>query len=58
VLEDALGGQDRVKSEMHSEAMIKRVWRCNWKSRLSALSDALGGRVQVSLVMHLEAEVQ
>jgi len=47
-----------VNSEMHFEVVIKRVWRCNWRSRLSELGDALGGRDQVSLEMHLEAEIE
>jgi len=45
-------------SEIHSKAVIERVWRCNWRSRLSKLTDALGGRDRVSLEMHLEAEVE
>jgi len=43
---------------MHSNAMIERVWRCNWRSRLSELRDALGGRDRVSLEMYLEAKVE
>jgi len=43
---------------MHFEAVIERVWRCTWRSRLSALRDALGGRDRASLEMHLEAEVE
>jgi len=34
---------DQVKSEIHCEAVIERVWRCTWRSRWSELRDALGG---------------
>jgi len=47
-----------VNSEMHFEAVIEGVWRCNWRPRLSELRDALGGRDRVSLEMHLEAEIE
>jgi len=47
-----------VNSEMQFEAVIERVWRCNWRLRLSELRDTLGRRDQVSLEMHLEAEVE
>jgi len=43
---------------MHFEAVIERVWRCNWRPRLSELRDALGGRDRLSLEMHLEAEIE
>ena len=39
-------------------AVIERVWRCNWRLRLSELRDALGGRDRVSLEVHLETEVE
>jgi len=42
---------------MHFEAMIERVWRCNWRLRLSELRDTLGGRDRASLEMHMEAEI-
>jgi hypothetical protein len=45
-------------SEIHSEAMIERVWRCNWRSRLSELGDAQGGSDRVSLEMYWEAEIE
>ena len=45
--------QDRVNSEIHTEAVIERVWRCNWRPRVRELRDALGGRDRVSLDMHL-----
>jgi len=44
-----------VKSEIHLEAVIERVWRCTWRLRSSELRDALGGRDTASLGMHLEA---
>jgi len=47
-----------VNSEMHFEAMIERVWRCNWRPRLSGLRDALGGRDQASLETHWEAVIE
>jgi hypothetical protein len=53
-----LGNDDRVNSEIHSEAVIQRVWRCNWRLRLSELRDARGGHDRVDLEMHLAAEVE
>jgi hypothetical protein len=50
-----------VNSEMHSEAVIERVWRCTWWPRLSELRDALGGRHRrdrASLEMHFEAVIE
>jgi len=52
---DALGGRDHVTAEMHSEAVIERVWRCTWRPRSSELRDALGDCDAASLEMHLEA---
>jgi hypothetical protein len=49
---------NQVNSEIHSEALIDRVWRCNWRSKLSELRDTLGGRDRVSLEMHLAAKVE
>jgi hypothetical protein len=49
---------DQVNSEIHCAPVIERVWRCNWRSRLSELRDALGGHDQACLEMHLEAEVE
>jgi hypothetical protein len=46
-----------VNSEMHLEAVIERVWRCNSRPRLSELRDALGGRDWASLEMHLQARM-
>jgi len=46
-----------VNSEIHSEAVVERIWRCNWRPRLSELRDALGGRDRASLDVHLEAEI-
>ena len=50
--------EDRVESEIHSEAVIEGFWRCNCTSRLSELRDEMRGRDQLSLEMHLEAEVE
>jgi len=47
-----------VTLEMHSEAVIERVWRCTWRPRSSELRDALGGRDRASLDMHLEAVIE
>jgi len=41
---------------MHSEAGIKRVLTCTWRSKSSVLRDILGGRDRESLEMHLETE--
>jgi hypothetical protein len=38
---------------MHLEAGIERVWKCNWRPRLSELRDALGGRDRASLEEYL-----
>ena len=34
---------DRVNSEIHSEAMTEGVWRCTWRLRSCELRDAFGG---------------
>ena len=47
-----------MNSEIHFEAVIERVWRCNWRPRLSELTDTLGGRDRASLEMHLESEIE
>ena len=47
-----------MNSEMHFEAVIEPVWRCNWRPRLSELRDTFRGRDRVSLEMHLEAEME
>jgi len=47
-----------VNSEIHSEAVIERVWRCIWRPRSSELRDALGGRDRSSLEMHWEAVIE
>jgi len=66
---EALGGRDRLKSEMHLEAVIERVWRCtwrprwrwtercNWRPRSGLFGDALGGLDRASLEMHLETTI-
>jgi len=45
-----------VNSVMHWEAMIERVWRCNWRPRLSELRDALRGHDRASSDMHFDLE--
>jgi len=47
-----------VTSEMHLEAVIERVWRCNRRPRSSELRAALGGQDRVSLEMQLKAEIE
>ena len=47
-----------MNSEMHFEAVIERVWRCNWRPRLSELRDTLRGSDGGSLEMNLEAEIE
>jgi len=47
-----------VNSEMHIEAMIKRVWRYNWRPRLRELRDRLGACDRAGLEMHLETEAE
>jgi len=49
--------ENRVNSEIHSEAVIERVLRCNCRSRLSQLRDAQGGHNRANLEMQLEIEI-
>jgi len=49
---------DRVKSEIHSEAVIKQVWRCTWRRYSSVLGDIQGGRDRVDLEMHSEIVIE
>ena len=44
--------------EMHSEAVIEQIWRCNWRPRFSELRDAQGGHYRASLDMHLDAKIE
>jgi len=53
----ALEDDNRVNSEIHSEAVIEWVWRCTWRPKSSELRDALGGRDRASSEMHVEARV-
>ena len=55
---DALGGHDQTSLEMHFEDVIKRVWKCNWRSRFCELRDTLRGRDQASLELLLEIEIE
>ena len=52
---DALGSRDGVSSEMHMQAVSKRVRRCTCRLRFSELRDVLGGRDGVSREIQLEA---
>jgi hypothetical protein len=47
-----------VNSDIHFEAVLERVWRCNWRTRSSELRAALGSQDRASLEMHLEAEIE
>jgi len=47
-----------VNSEIHSEAVIERVWRCTWRPRLSEFGHALRGRDRARLDMQLETEIE
>jgi len=47
-----------VKSDIHSEAVVKHVSRCNWRLGLSKPSDTLRGRNGVSLEMQLETDIE
>jgi len=50
----ALGGRDRVNSEMHLEARIEWTQRCTWRP----WSCELGGRNRASLEIHLVAVIE
>jgi len=52
-LEMQFGGHDRASVEMHLEAAIRQVWRCNWRPWLSDIGDALGGRNWASFKIRL-----
>jgi len=41
-----------------TQAVIERVWRWNWRSRLSELRDALGGRDRATMEMQLETKIE
>jgi hypothetical protein len=51
------GDDDQVNTEIHSEDVIERVWRCNWGPILRELRDALEGGDRVSMGMHIEAVI-
>ena len=42
-----------MNSEMHFEAVIERVGRCNWRPGLGEVRDTLRGRDRASWEMHL-----
>jgi len=58
----AIGGapedDDRLSSEIHTDAVMERVWRCNWRPSLSEPRDGLKGRERVNSEMHLEAVIE
>ena len=47
-----------VNPEMHLEAVIKGVWKCIWRPRLSELRDAHGGRNSASVEMPYVASIE
>jgi hypothetical protein len=55
---DALGGQDRVNSDLYLEAVIKPVGRCSSWPRSNDLRDALLGHDRASLKIQLETEIE
>jgi hypothetical protein len=57
VIRGAPGDDDQVNTEIHSENVIERVWRCNWGPILRELRDALEGGDRVSMGMHIEAVI-
>jgi len=50
--------RDRVNLEMHTEAGIERVGRCNWRLRLREFPDAIGERDRRTFEMDLEAAIE
>jgi len=50
--------RDQVNLEMHSEGVIKQVWRCTWRSWSSGFGDTLVGCDRVSVEMHLEVVIK
>jgi len=62
------GNEDGPNSDIHSEAVIKRVWRCTvrlrssvfrctWRQWSSEVGDALAGHNRVNLEMHCKAVI-
>jgi len=47
-----------MNSEIHSKAVMERVWRCNWRPRSSELRAVLSGCDEASLEMHLQAMIE
>ena len=47
-----------MNSGIHFVAMIERVWRCNWRPKLSKLTDTFGGRARESLQMYWEIVIE
>ena len=54
---DALRDQDRVKSEMHLQAVMEWRQRFAWRTWSSEFGDALEGRDRLNSVMHLDAVI-
>jgi hypothetical protein len=55
---DALGGQNRVDSDLFLEAVIEPVGRCSSWPRSNDLRDTLLGDDQASLKIQLETEIE
>jgi hypothetical protein len=49
---------DQVNSEIHSEAVIQRLWTGTWRLRSSIVGDTLTGHDRVNLEMHSEIVIE
>jgi len=50
--------ENHMNSEIHSKAIIERVWRSPWTPWSGNFRDALGDRDRVDWEMHIEAKIQ
>jgi hypothetical protein len=57
-LRDALGGCNQASLELHLEAEIKPVSRCNWRRRLCNSEIHLEAEIKLNSEMHLEAMLE
>jgi len=56
-IQSASENEDRVNSEIHSNAMIERVWRFTCRAGLNKHRDAHWDRDEASLQMHVETRI-
>jgi len=54
-IEGAPEDDNWVNSEIHSEAVIKQLWRCTWRTWSSNFDDGLGSCIQASLKYTFDA---